>query len=144
MPTKEDWVGEVAAILNEFWVLIRAYVPLRTEEELVVCGVVPIPDTATKKLGIEHVVFPKGRLVVSLEQASNLYLAATGRYKPFQKTVLSDPFSLSGFGAAAFGRFEKTVSGVEAEGDQALVDKSQALDVQTAHIIGVGDKVRRG
>lgn len=131
-------LGEVSSILSENYILVRSDQDLELQKDLVVVGEVELEAEQKKKLGLDKVIYPKGRItIIARQESPNTFLASLTVKKSEKKVIYKNPFSKL---AGILGEYEEVVREVPVS-PKPKIDKDQSLNLTFDEKITVGDKV---
>jgi hypothetical protein len=124
-------IGEIAAIVNSDYVLVRTSMHVSAGGKLTVFQIVE--NARLSEAGLERLFVPKGEIVIVAKQAEDLYLATTVTVETTTRSI-DVPSFVERMG------FKQVRQAIPRE-FHAHVDESQSLGVKLERAIRVGDKV---
>lgn len=136
-------IGEVAAILNNQFLLVQSKEALFLDEELTIFSQISSAELE-KQLGIHEIYFPKCEITVIASQGNNIYLVSLTTKKQTKTITHKLPTIMAGLtGLSGLLQKESTIEAVESK-EKIGVDQKSNFQLKMDRIVCVGDKVARG
>ena len=127
-------IGRIIAILDEGRLLLKSETSLSIQEQVVVFERSNLENSA---FGLDHIDFPKGRLIVTAPQQNDIYLAERFRHAGSSRKRVSRPTGLAGLlGEDVF----EDVPGAWS----AALSGEDAMNPKWTNVVLVGDLIARG
>lgn len=138
-------IGKIIAILNENLVVISCEVELIDKDVITVYAII-CDERFKDVIGIDHIVFPKGKIRVVCKQSSGLFIAERFRESREIRRTITEPSALQQALTSSFmgwvGRQKDVIETVHGDWS-ANFDQSSSLKIEIGKIINIGDIVGR-